>query len=144
MLPLLGLTIAIGFAANFFQIGALLVFEPLKPSLDKLNPMSKAKQIFSMKNFMEFVKSVVKVTFLSVLIYLVIRDALPSLMLIPSYPNPFREGTTIAFGLSHLLYGWDMRTIALGVFPGGLHGFDVFVPDSGIAQRANRSVEDIS
>ena len=28
--------------------------------------------------------------------------------------------TTIAFGLSHLLYGWDMRTIALGVFPGGL------------------------
>ena len=28
--------------------------------------------------------------------------------------------TAVAFGLSHLLYGWDMRTIALGVIPGGL------------------------
>lgn len=28
--------------------------------------------------------------------------------------------TAVAFGLSHLLYGWDMQTIALGVIPGGL------------------------
>ena len=28
--------------------------------------------------------------------------------------------TTVAFGLSHLLYGWDLTTIALGVLPGGL------------------------
>ena len=28
--------------------------------------------------------------------------------------------TTVAFGLSHLLYGWDMQTITLGVFPCGL------------------------
>lgn len=28
--------------------------------------------------------------------------------------------TAIAFGLSHLLYGWDIQTIALGVIPGGL------------------------
>jgi len=27
---------------------------------------------------------------------------------------------SIAFGLSHLTYGWDMRTIILGVIPGGL------------------------
>lgn len=28
--------------------------------------------------------------------------------------------TTVTFGLSHLLYGWDLPTIALGVLPGGL------------------------
>ncbi len=28
--------------------------------------------------------------------------------------------TAVAFGLSHFLYGWDARTIALGVVPGGL------------------------
>ncbi|MBZ0113283.1 MAG: CPBP family intramembrane metalloprotease [Thermoanaerobaculia bacterium] len=28
--------------------------------------------------------------------------------------------TALAFGLSHFLYGWDVRTIALGVVPGGL------------------------
>lgn len=83
LLPLLGLMMAIGVAANFFQVGALLVFEPVKPDLSKLNPVSKLKQMFSMKNFMEFVKSTFKVIFLSVLIYLVIREAIPSLMMIP-------------------------------------------------------------
>jgi len=28
--------------------------------------------------------------------------------------------TAVAFGLSHLSYGWDLQTIALGVVPGGL------------------------
>ena len=28
--------------------------------------------------------------------------------------------TSVAFGLSHLTYGWDMQTIVLGVVPGGL------------------------
>ncbi len=28
--------------------------------------------------------------------------------------------TAVAFGLSHLSYGWDMQTITLGVIPGGL------------------------
>lgn len=28
--------------------------------------------------------------------------------------------TAVAFGLSHLLYGWDLRTIALGVVPCGM------------------------
>ena len=35
-------------------------------------------------------------------------------------PWPALAITTVAFGLSHLLYGWDLRTIALGVLPGGL------------------------
>lgn len=28
--------------------------------------------------------------------------------------------TAVVFGLSHLMYGWDMQTIALGVIPGGM------------------------
>jgi membrane protease YdiL (CAAX protease family) len=28
--------------------------------------------------------------------------------------------TAVAFGLSHLMYGWDLTTIAIGVIPGGL------------------------
>jgi membrane protease YdiL (CAAX protease family) len=35
-------------------------------------------------------------------------------------PWPAVSLTAVAFGLSHLLYGWDLRTIALGVIPGGL------------------------
>ncbi len=35
-------------------------------------------------------------------------------------PWPAVGLTAVAFGLSHLLYGWDLRTIALGVVPPGL------------------------
>lgn len=82
-LPAIGIVIVIGVAANYFQVGPLLSFEPLSPKLSKLNPMEKLKQIFSMKNFIEFVKSVIKVVFLSILIYILIRDSMPALVYIP-------------------------------------------------------------
>ncbi|MEM0925161.1 MAG: type III secretion system export apparatus subunit SctU [Planctomycetota bacterium] len=81
--PFLALVIVFGIAVNYLQIGPLFVFEPLKPELKKINPLDKAKQMFSMKNLIEFIKSVIKVVFLGVLIYLLLRDALPSLMLVP-------------------------------------------------------------
>ena len=83
ILPLLGLVVATGVAANYFQIGALFVMEPIKPELKKLNPVDKAKQIFSMKNLMSFLISVIKVTFLVILLTIVIRDAIPALIQIP-------------------------------------------------------------
>ncbi len=82
-LPALGIVLLLGIAANYFQVGPLFSVEPISPKLSKLNPVDKLKQIFSMKNFIEFVKSVIKVVFLSVLIYYLIRDALPSLVYIP-------------------------------------------------------------
>ena len=38
----------VGVAANMCQIGFLFTFEPLKPSLNKLNPVEGFKRIFSM------------------------------------------------------------------------------------------------
>lgn len=82
-LPILGIVIVAGVASNYFQVGALFVFEPIKPDLKKLNPFDKLKQMFSMKNLIEFVKSIFKVTFLGVLLYLVVRDAIEALVQIP-------------------------------------------------------------
>lgn len=81
--PIIGLVALVGIAVNYFQIGPLFVFEPLKPELKKINPVDKAKQMFSMKNFAEFIKSIIKVSFLGLLIYLLIRDSIPGLMLLP-------------------------------------------------------------
>ena len=82
-LPLLGLVMVIGIATNFFLVGPMFVVEPLKPDLKKLDPVGKAKQIFSFKNAIEFVKSSIKVIFLGILLYLVIRGAISSLVEIP-------------------------------------------------------------
>ena len=70
----------VGVAANVVQVGFLFTLEPLKPNLSKLNPAEGFKKIFSMKNFFEFFKNVVKVIFLSYLIYKIILASIPELL----------------------------------------------------------------
>jgi len=70
----------VGVAANVAQIGFLFTLEPIKPNMDKLNPVEGAKKIFCMKNLFEFLKNVVKVVFLSYLIYKIIMASIPELL----------------------------------------------------------------
>jgi len=82
-LPLLLAVIAVGLAANFFQIGFMLTIEPIKPELKKLNPIDKFKQIFALKNFVEFLKSAVKVIVIGVIVFLIVKESLDPLMKLP-------------------------------------------------------------
>jgi len=70
----------IGIAANTAQIGFLFTFEPIIPKMEKLNPVEGAKKIFSMKNLFEFLKNVVKVSFLGYLLYKIIWASVPELI----------------------------------------------------------------
>ncbi len=70
----------VGIAANVSQVGFLFTLEPLKPNMAKLNPVEGAKKIFSMKNLFEFLKNVMKVVFLSYLIYKIIMASVPELL----------------------------------------------------------------
>jgi len=83
MLPFLLIVILVGMFAEFLQVGIVLAFEKLKPSAKKLNVLDNLKNIFSKKNLVELLKSIVKITFLSVLVTLVVRAALPQLMSVP-------------------------------------------------------------
>jgi type III secretion protein U len=83
LLPFLLIVLALGIFAELLQTGILLAFKALQPSFKKLNPLENLKQIFSMKNLMEFVKSILKVAFLSVLLFLLIRGSLDPLMKMP-------------------------------------------------------------
>ena len=70
----------VGIVANVAQVGFLFTFEPLKPSLSKLNPVEGFKRIFSMKNLFEFLKNCVKVIFLSYLIWKLMEASYPELL----------------------------------------------------------------
>ncbi len=70
----------IGIVGNVVQVGFLFTFEPLIPKLEKLNPVEGAKKIFSMKNLFEFLKNVVKVCFLTYLVYKIIWASIPELL----------------------------------------------------------------
>jgi type III secretion protein U len=85
LLPFLLLGIVIAVFGEMIQTGVLLAFKALIPKGDRLNPVTNLKQMFSMKNVVEFIKAILKVTFLSVLIWIVLRDSLQSLLLLPAH-----------------------------------------------------------
>ena len=70
----------IGIVGNICQIGFLFTMEPIIPKLEKLNPVEGAKKIFSKKNLFEFLKNVVKVSFLGYLLYKIIWASVPELL----------------------------------------------------------------
>lgn len=76
MLPILGVVVVTGIAANYFQFGSLFTFHTIMPKGEKISPASGFKRIFSMKQVVELLKSVLKIAVLSGLLYFIIRDAI--------------------------------------------------------------------
>lgn len=83
MLPILGTALAIAVAANYLQVGSLFALEGIMPKLDKISPASGIKRIFSKKQLVEMLKSIVKILFLSFLLYLVMRDQIGNFIRVP-------------------------------------------------------------
>lgn len=81
--PLLLLVVIITVIAHIGQFGILLAFESLKPDLNKLNPAEGMKKIFSKKNLIELLKSLIKIILLALLLYYVIRGHLGDLIKLP-------------------------------------------------------------
>jgi type III secretion protein U len=60
-------------AAEYMQVGPVMTAEKMKPGLDKLNPVEGLKRMFGMDGLVEMVKTLVKVSFILVIIYFMIR-----------------------------------------------------------------------
>lgn len=83
LMPFLLIVIGLGLFIEMLQSGMLISFKALMPSAKKLNIITNVKNTVSVKNLIEFLKSNLKIVFLSVLIYILLRDALPALMTLP-------------------------------------------------------------
>lgn len=70
--PIFFVIVIIIFASSYMQIGWLLTFEPLKPKLSILNPISGAKSLFGMRAVVEFLKSSLKLLVVAIVVYTVI------------------------------------------------------------------------
>lgn len=78
--PPVGIALAMGVLANFAQVGALFAVETIKPDLKKVNPASALKNIFSKKNLVELLKSLIKIAVLVIAVAHVVWTGMPSLM----------------------------------------------------------------
>lgn len=74
--PVILVTIVAAIAANVGQFGILFAFKGIMPSLEKVSPAAGFKRIFSMKQIVETLKSILKIVILSILLYYVLRAAI--------------------------------------------------------------------
>ncbi len=72
LLPVMAIAVIAGVAGNLFQFGWLFTTEPLKFDLKKIDPIKGFKRIFSIRAIVELMKSVLKISFIGTVTFLVI------------------------------------------------------------------------
>lgn len=78
--PLFMVLAVVAVVANFMQVGPVFTTHPLKPDLERLNPVAGAKRFLSLRILYEAGKSVVKLAILTWIAYSVVRGAIPHLL----------------------------------------------------------------
>lgn len=103
--PLVAAIMLVGILANMLQTGPVFSFHPLKPDLNRLNPVNGFKRIFSKKLLFESVKTIVKMSLFGVILYFAIVSLLPKLFaLIDTSPQAYpillmEHGRSLAYKL---------------------------------------------
>lgn len=80
LLPPLGIVLVSAIAVNFVQIGGLIAPKAALPDTKRLNPATALKNIFSMKNLVELIKSIVKISILGIVVTYVLWNGMPALL----------------------------------------------------------------
>ncbi|WP_051227069.1 flagellar biosynthesis protein FlhB [Butyrivibrio sp. MC2013] len=93
ILPFLLIGCAIVLLANYLQIGFKVTWEPMKPKFNKLSPISGFKRIFSVQSLFNLLKAILKITLLSVVVYITVKGREESIFLL--YDIPLKQA--IAF-----------------------------------------------
>lgn len=88
VLPLAAVAAVIGVFSSVVQIGFLQVEDALSPDVNRLNPLSGFKRIFSLRGLVEGIKSLAKLIAVGIMMYLLLRSEVPKIpYLISSSPE---------------------------------------------------------
>ncbi|MCR4629019.1 MAG: flagellar biosynthesis protein FlhB [Clostridium sp.] len=64
----------LGIIAHGAQTRFNVAFKAVKPNFGKMNPISGVKRMFSLRSFVEFLKNLIKIMFLIIFLYTIIKD----------------------------------------------------------------------
>lgn len=90
--PIFLIVLVVGVIGNVVQFGFLLTGDTIKPKLEKINPISGFKRIFSMRSLVEFVKSILKFSLIAIIVYAFIVGELQTIegLALQSLPQTFQ------------------------------------------------------
>jgi len=97
MLPFAIPIMLLGVLITFMVSGPVFTFETMIPKFEKISPLKGLKRLFSTKALAEFVKSVLKLTLISVVCSSVVSDMFPEI-LHAALKNPSDIGTLTIHG----------------------------------------------
>lgn len=75
--PVLGVSLIIGIAVDYAQVGYLQVKDPMTPKWEKINPVNGFKRLLSPKSFIQTLKTVIKFTVLGYIVYNEMKKIVP-------------------------------------------------------------------
>lgn len=84
--PVFLIAMVLAFAGNYLQFGFLLTGYPLKPKFSKINPIEGAKRIFSLRAFVEFLKSMFKFIVIGIVVFHTLWNERDTLVVLASVP----------------------------------------------------------
>src|SRR5690625_4285904 len=100
--PIMLVAVIISVSANLLQVGILFTTEPLKFDLKKIDPISAAKRIFSVRALVELLKSLFKILFIGLITFSIIWIYKDDMMML-AFKNV--EGAISFFGRTTIIMG---------------------------------------
>ncbi|MBL4952959.1 flagellar biosynthesis protein FlhB [Neobacillus sp. OS1-32] len=70
--PILLVVLIVGIATNLMQVGFMFNFSLIKVDFKKLDPLQGLKRLFSLRSLVELIKSILKITIVGVVVFVVI------------------------------------------------------------------------
>lgn len=95
--PFLLLGFIVSILGNTLQFKFQITMKPLQPKLEKLNPLSGIKRMFSLQTLMDFLKSVVKVVAIAYIVYGVFTEHMDELYLL--YDISLQQSITLFYDI---------------------------------------------
>lgn len=107
-LPVLGVALLMGLVSNYMQVGFLFTAEPLKPELQKINPISGLKNMVSKKKLVELLKQLLKFTIIAYICYSSIHERSRDVVMLSRMP--LHHSITVA---GDILYRMTIKVAAV-------------------------------
>lgn len=82
VIPVMGAALIGGILSNYIQVGFLFSTETIHFKLSKINPISGFKRIFSWRALVEFIKSILKISIVGFVVYLVVSTRFDDILIL--------------------------------------------------------------
>jgi flagellar biosynthesis protein FlhB len=80
--PILLVALVAGIVANYFQVGFMFSPESIQVKLEKIDPIKGFKRIFSIRSVVEFLKSILKLSIIGVITFLILWSRIDEILIL--------------------------------------------------------------